>query len=131
MTMRERVTWAVVAVLALVGGWFVLGLRSADSLAGMRLGSMIGAVVMLAILTSIGAGVAALIGNRSVDERDHAIALKSQGVRGYFYLVLAYGVLFYAIAQGDGLLANGLFAAILGIELIAGLVMVFQYRRSA
>ena len=130
MTKQERVTGAVVVVLALVGAWFAWTLWSGGSLDEPRLGAMIGAVVLLALLSSIAAGAAALAGSGRVDERDRKVAVRSQAVRGYFYLVVTYGALAYAVMQGSGVLANGLFLAILAVELVSGLVMLALYRRA-
>ena len=131
MTMQERVTAAVVVVLMLVGGWFGWTLWSAGGLWTARVDLMIAAVFFIAVLSAVLAAAAALMGEQRVDERDRKITFQAQGLRGYLYLVLAYAALVGAIVQGAGLLANALFAAILAIELLSGLVMLALYRRAA
>lgn len=130
MSRQERMTAAVTLVLIVVGAWFVAELRSAPSLAQPLIGAMIGAVVLTALLAGVAAGAVALLGGRT-DERDRRIAVGAQAVRGYFYLILVYAGLGYAIFAGLGPLANGLFAAILTTEILSGLLMLVLYRRAA
>ena len=131
MTKQERVTAVVTVILALVGGWFAMKLQAAASLERPLIQAMIGAVLLIAILAAVGSGLAVLFGGDRVDERDRLVAVRAQAIRGYLYLVLAYGVLAYAVFKGLGPLANGLFATVLTIEFVSGLVMLFLYRRAA
>ena len=131
MTSQERITGAVMVVLALVGIWFAMELRGAADLGTPQLGSMVGAIVMIAVGSAIAAGIAAAIGGQKTDERDRIVALRAQAVRGYFYLVLTFGVVAWAAFTGQGRLANGLFLTIIAGELVAGAVMLALYRRAA
>ncbi|MEM9839925.1 MAG: hypothetical protein AAF830_12340 [Pseudomonadota bacterium] len=133
MVQRERVTLAVVAVLIAVGAWFaqkVLGQGLAESTGG----AMLTAVIAITVLTSIFAGIAAAVGagkGKEIDERDTRLTLRSQVVRGFFYLCLAFGVLGLSVAAGDFAMANGIFLAILAIEIVSGVIMLALYRFSA
>jgi len=133
MTERERITGAVVLVLAAVGGWFAWQLSSSGGLTQPAGGSIFLAVFAITVLTAIGAALAALVGRgrTRVDERDHRIALRAQFVRGFLYLALAFALLGLAMMSGNALLANVIFLAILGIEIVSGLVMLALYRMSA
>ena len=128
MTKQERMTGGVMVALALTGLWFAMQIQD-DGLAAPHLGAMIGAVVLLAIVSSVLAGLAAALGGRT-DERDRRVAVNAQAVRGYFYLIATFGVLAYAVWEGLHGLANGLFLTVIGIELIAGAVMLALYRRA-
>lgn len=133
MVMRERVAAAVVLVLMGVGGWFAFRVLG-DGLSAGSGREMLVAAAAIVVLTAVAAGVAALTGRgagRQVDERDNRIALRSQVVRGFFYLVLAFGLLGLAVGDGDIARANAIFLAILGIEIVSGLVMLALYRVSA
>lgn len=132
MVVRERVTIAVVLVLIAVGAWFGQGIwqNGLESSGGRE---MVIAAVAITVLTSVFAGVAALAGGGSqrVDERDRDVTFKSQVFRGFLYLSVCFGVLGIAAGQGDFRTANALFLAILGIEIVSGLVMLVLYRFSA
>lgn len=130
MVMRERVTLAVVVVLIAVGAWYAQTVFE-RGLAESAGGAMLKAVFAIAVLTSIFAGIAAAIGGRKgseIDERDTRITLRSQVVRGFFYLCLGFGLLGLAVSDGNFALANGIFLAILAIEVTSGLVMLALYR---
>ena len=128
MTKQERVTGAVMVALALTGVWFAMQVQD-GGLTAPHVGAMIGAVVLLAVASSVLAGVAAALGGRT-DERDRRVAVNAQAVRGYFYLIATFGVLAYALWAGLNELASGLFLAVIGIELAAGAVMLALYRRA-
>jgi hypothetical protein len=131
MTMRERVTWAVVLVLAVVGAWYgrELWLRGGVEAAPVALIGV--AAAAITILTILLASLAALLGDRTVDERDRVTTYKAQMIRGFFYLALAWAVFGLLLGQGQHGFALGLFAAFIAIEFLSGLVMLALYRRSA
>ena len=132
MVIRERVTIAVLLVLIGVGGWFAQGIWQGglESSGGQEL---LIASVAIAVLTSIFAGAAALMGGGSqrVDERDRDVMFKSQVFRGFLYLSVCFGLLGLAVGAGDYRTANALFLAVLAIEIVSGLVMLALYRISA
>ena len=128
MTKQERVTGAVMIALAFTGVWFAMQVQE-GGLAAPALGAILGAVILLAIGSSVLAGLAAALGGRT-DERDRRVAVNAQAVRGYFYLVAVFGVLAYALWSGLNELANALFLTMIGIELVAGAVMLMLYRRA-
>lgn len=131
MVMRERTALGAVLVLGLVGGWFasVIWQEGLATDAGMRIFIAGIAIVVLMVPVAI---VMVLGGRgRKVDERDHRIALMSQTFRGYLYLILSFGLFGLAMASGDNALMNAIFLAVLGIEIISGLVMMALYRFSA
>jgi len=132
MVIRERVTIAVILVLTGVGAWFAQGIWQGglESSGGQKL---LVASVAIAVLTSIFAGAAALMGGGSqrVDERDRDVMFKSQVFRGFLYLSVCLGMLGLAAGAGDYRTANALFLAVLAIEIVSGLVMLALYRISA
>ena len=132
MVMRERMTLAVVLVLIAVGGWFTAVVMERGL--GAPLGpEFLTAVIACAVLTAVAGGIAGAVGRdkgRQVDERDTRLTLKAQVLRGYLYLILGFGVLGIALAEGQHALANGMFLAIVGIEVLSGLVMLALYRFS-
>ncbi|MEM1379875.1 MAG: hypothetical protein AAGH41_04535 [Pseudomonadota bacterium] len=133
MVQRERVTLAVMVVLIAVGAWFANTVFD-RGLAESTGGAMLKATIAIAILTTVLAGFAAALGagkGKEIDERDSRIALRSQVVRGFFYLCLTFGVLGLAVSDGNFVLANGLFLAVLAIEITSGAVMLALYRVSA
>ena len=133
MTMRERMTGAVVLALFGVGAWFTWQLISAGGPVASPSGTILLAVGGIIVLTSLFAGLAAATAGpgQRVDERDEGIAVWSQAVRGYFYLVIAFAVLGFAMLTGQRTLANLTFIAILASEIVSGLVMLALYRRAA
>lgn len=131
MVQRERVTVAVLAVLVAVGGWFASVVRQ-DGLGANHSAAIIGAVVAIAVLSAALAALAAATGgSRRVDERDHRVAMMSQTIRGFFYLGLSFGVLGLLWSAGQYALVNGIFLAILAIEIVSGIIMLALYRVSA
>ena len=132
MVARERVTMAVVVVLAAVGGWFAT-VVAGEGLSADTGGTLLTAVIAITVLTSILAGIAAATSSHAgrVDERDHRIAARSQMVRGFFYLALCFGVLGLLLGEGQWAFVNGIFLAILAIETISGLIMLALYRLNA
>ena len=131
MTMQERVTWAVVLVLGLVGAWYGWAVWSRGGPAATTGATVLLAVLAITVLSAVCAGIAALAGSQRVDERDRQIAFKAQVFRGYGYLALAFGALGFAFGRGDTRLAVELFAVILAIEFVSGIFMAVLYRRSA
>ena len=133
MTMRERMTGAVLLALCGVAGWFCWQLFEGDGLTRTPPGDIFLAVGGIVVLTSLFAGLAAATAGegRRVDERDHQVAGWAQAIRGYFYLIITFGVLAYALLADERLMANLLFLAILGSEIVSGLVMLALYRRAA
>ena len=131
MTDREKTTIGVVLVLLAVGGWFVWHLVEAGGIGASQGGAMLVAVVAITVLTAIAAGAVALIsGEQKPDERDHQIALKSQMVRGYLYLALAFGLFGVTLGRVDPAVSNAMFLAILFVEIVSGLLMLILYRQA-
>lgn len=133
MVMRERVTVAVVFVLIGFAIWFgsVVASRGLGAETG---GELIIAVVGITLLTSIGAALAAGLGGARaarVDERDRRVALQSQTIRGFFYLLITFGLAALAFRDGNFVLVNTLFLAILCVEIISGVIMLVLYRNTA
>ncbi|NNU15809.1 hypothetical protein HK107_05680 [Parvularcula sp. ZS-1/3] len=133
MVMREKVTAGVLAVLVVLAVWFGFEImaRGIEASTGWQ---MLVAVLVFVMLSGGIAAVIALSGRsktQQVDERDNRIALQAQSLRGFLYLALSFLVLGLAIGNGDFGLANRLFLAILGIEIVSGLGMLILYRISA
>lgn len=133
MTMRERLTAAVLPVLIGAAAWFAWRLRAAGGLDASAGTDIAIAAVAIGLLTALlGGVVAATAGKRRrVDERDHRIALRAQVFRGSLYLSLSFGLLGLALASENYALMNGLFLAILGIEIVSGAAMLVLYRLPA
>ncbi|GGY46935.1 hypothetical protein [Parvularcula lutaonensis] len=132
MVVREKVTLAVLAVLVATGAWFAQEVR-ARGLAAETGWQMLAVTLAIIVASAVLAGGIVALGPkaRQVDERDNRIALMSQSFRGFLYLGLSFGVLGLAVGNGNYALANGIFLAILGIEIVSGLVMLVLYRTSA
>lgn len=132
MVVRERVTAVVVIALIGVALWFGSTVRT-EGLGAETGWQMLAATLAVIVVSGALAGAVVAAGPkaRQVDERDNRIALRSQSLRGFLYLALGFGVLGLAIGNGDYRLANGMFLAILGIEIVSGLAMLVFYRASA
>jgi hypothetical protein len=132
MVVREKVTLAVLIALMISAGWFgrIVWSRGLEADLG---GDMLVVLLAFIAVTAVCAALLALIGRKSrqVDERDGRVALRAQGLRGFLYLALSFGVLGLAIGQGQHALANGMLLAILLIEVVSGLVMFALYRLNA
>jgi hypothetical protein len=129
MVVREKVTLAVLIALVLSGLWFGRMVWSRGLEADLA-GEMLMVLLAFIAVTAICAGLLALIGGRGrqVDERDGKVALRAQGLRGFLYLALSFGVLGLAVGTGQHALANGVLLAVLLIEAVSGLVMLALYR---
>lgn len=132
MVVREKVTMGVLAVLLGALGWFALTIsrQGLGTDAVWQMGVItIGVVVFSAIVAAV--LIAGSARHRQVDERDGKVAMRSQGIRGFLYLGLSFLVLGVSVGEGNYAIANAMFLAILGIEIVSGLIMLVLYRASA
>jgi hypothetical protein len=132
MTYNEQITVFVVLVLMAALAAFLGAVESAGGFSAPLTPKIGWTVLSITVLSAFDAAAIRLRQKRGAvaDERDGKVAFLAQTLRGYLYL----GVLFlgfgYAIFAGHNLLANGLFVAILAIEIISGLALLVLYRRA-
>lgn len=139
MSFREKSAWiALIAYGVVFGGYFYNLWQGWDAryAAGLSLGLMVGAVVMLVIIT-VGLTIVAIFfnpraANAPADERETLIELKAERIASY---TLSVGVvcLIGALLMGwSGILvANLLLAAMVISEIVKALAQIAHFRAGA
>lgn len=139
MSFREKSAWiALTAYSVVFGGYFFQLWRAWDEryALGLSIGLMIGAVVMLIIISvSLTIGAAMLNrreANAPADERERMIDLKAERIASYTLstgVVLLIGALL--MGWNSILVANLLLASMVISELVKALAQIIAYRRGA
>jgi len=139
MSFREKAAWIAVLAYALVfGGYFYSLWQSWDVRwgAGLSLGLMVGAVVMLVIITAGLTIIVALLNPKEADapadEREKLIELKSERIASYTLSALLICLIGTLLVGWNGVLvANLLLGAMVIAELAKALAQIAYYRAGA
>jgi Na+-transporting NADH:ubiquinone oxidoreductase subunit NqrE len=140
MTFEEKSTLTMTLLLLTVfGGYFALALgpvAASPSRQDAAFGLVIGATVVLAILTTVSHIVLALINRKQAsarqDERGRLIALRSERLSGYILAVGMFAGIVLAMLQTETFwIAQALLGAWVLAEVSEGVAKLVLYQRGA
>lgn len=138
MSFHEKSAWIMVALVALVYGWYfavVFGdLASQEAVRGIAYrGMMLATVIALTVLAAVSHIVVAVASPREADktdERDREINRHGEYIGGFVLGVGALLALGLAMFEVDHFwIANAILAGLVLSELVSGVTRIVLYRR--
>lgn len=136
MSFREKSAWIALVAHGLVfGGYFYTLWQGWDAryASGLSIGLMIGAVVMLVIITAVLSIAAALFNPKAAsapaDERERLVDLKAERIASYTLSVGVVCLIGALLMNWNGILvANLLLAAMVISELVKAAAQILYFR---
>jgi hypothetical protein len=137
MTLQQRRTLAMTAILVLLFGWYfavVLGQLATPASEIDYKGRLIPAVILLVVLAMVGHAMLAIGAPAKAtgyDERDRLVALRGHRIARYVLAVAAVAGLGLAMVDADAFwIAQVLLAGLVVAEITEGLTRLVAYRRA-